>query len=159
MSPREFENKVKKEFNICALMVEDVLGNSSMESPIEISMVLEESHDISPPKLLDSPPHILGVQHIISLEQHVELPDPLPHARDEEDNAGLLNYVHIISIQVSNNICLIPHPQSFSVQGYKPEKLIEHLPISPHDRMFKSAVSSTYNLHVEIMKQIQASNE
>jgi hypothetical protein len=142
-------------------MVEEVLGNSSMELLIEISMVLEESHDISP-KLPDSPPHILGVQHIISLEQHVELPDPLPHARDEEDNPSLLNCVHTISIQVLNNVCLIPHPQSFSVHSYKLEKLIEHLPISPHDRMYKSVVSlacRVHNLHVEIMKQIQASNE
>ena len=47
-------------------------------------MVLEESHDIIPPKLPDSSPHMLDVQHIISLEQHVELLDPLPRARDEE---------------------------------------------------------------------------
>ena len=39
---------------ISALMVEEVLGNSSVESPIKISMVLEEFHDISPPKLPDS---------------------------------------------------------------------------------------------------------
>jgi hypothetical protein len=96
-----------------ALMVEEVLGNSSVESPIEISMILEESHDISPSKLLDSSPHMLGVHHIISLEQHVELLDPLPHARDkkDEDNHNLLDCVHTISTQVSNNVCLIPHPQ------------------------------------------------
>jgi hypothetical protein len=107
---------------------------------------------------------MLGVQHIISLEQHVELLDPLPHARDEEDedNPNLLDCVHTISTQVSNNVCLIPYPQSFSVHSYKPEKPIEHLPISPHDRMSKSVESlpcRVHNLHIEIMKQIQASNE
>jgi hypothetical protein len=164
MSPHELENEVKKESDMSALMVEEVLGNSSVESPIEISMVLKESHDISPLKLPDSSPHMLGVQHIISLEQHVELLDPLPHARDEEDedNPNLLDCVHTISTQVSNNVCLIPHPQSFSVHSYKPEKPIEHLPISPHDRMSKSVESlpcRVHNLHIEIMKQIQASNE
>ena len=85
--------------DMSALMVNEVLGNSSVESPIEINMVLKESHDISPPKLPDSSPHRLGVQHIISLEQHVELLDPLPHACDEEDedNPSLLNCVHTIS--------------------------------------------------------------
>jgi hypothetical protein len=61
MSPHELENKVKKESDMSALMVEEVLGNSSVELPIEISMVLEESHNISPPKLPDSSPHMLGV--------------------------------------------------------------------------------------------------
>jgi len=61
MSPHELENEVKKEFNMSALMVEEILGNSSVESPIEISMVLEESHDISSSKLLDSSPHMFGV--------------------------------------------------------------------------------------------------
>jgi len=61
MSPHELEAEVKKESNMSALMVEEILGNSSVESPIEISMVLEESHDISPPELLDSSSHILGV--------------------------------------------------------------------------------------------------
>jgi hypothetical protein len=164
MSPRELENEVKKESDMSALMIEEVLGNSSVESPIEMSMVLEESHDISPPKLPDSSSHMLGVQHIISLEQHVELFDPLPHASDEddEDNPSLLDCVHTISTQVSNNICLIPHSQSFSVHNYKPEKPIEHLPISPHDRMSKVAESlpcRVHNLYIEIMKQIQASNE
>jgi hypothetical protein len=164
MSPRELETEVKKESDMSALMVEEILGNSSVESPIEISMVLEGSHDISPPKLPDSSSHMLGVQHIISLEQHVEFPDPLPHARDEEDedNPSLLDCVHTISTQVSNNICLIPHPQSFSVHSYKLEKPIKHLPISPHDRMSKSAESlpcRVHNLHIEIMKQIQTSYE
>ena len=127
LSPNELENEVKKESDMSALMMEEILRNSSVESPIEISMVLEKSHDISPHELSDSSPHILGVQHIISLEQHVELLDPLPHARDEEDedNPSLLDCVHTISTQVSNNVCLIPHPQSFSVHNYKPEKPIE----------------------------------
>ena len=33
MSPRELENEVKKEFDMSTLMVEKVLGNSSVESP------------------------------------------------------------------------------------------------------------------------------
>jgi hypothetical protein len=164
MSPHELETEVKKESDMSALMVEEILGNSSVESPIEMSMVLEKFHDISPPKLPDSSSHMLGVPHIISLEQHVEILDPLPHARDEEDedNPRLLDCVHTISTQVSNNVCLIPHPQSFSVHSYKPEKPIEHLLISPHDRMSKSAESlpcRVHNLHIEIMKQIQARNE
>ena len=127
MSPNKLENEVKKESDMSALMVEEVLGNSSMESPIDITMVLEKSHDISPPKLPESSSHMLGVQHIISLEQHVELLDPIPHARDEEDedNPRLLDCVHTIStIQVSDNVCLIPHPQSFSVHSYKLEEPI-----------------------------------
>jgi len=90
MSPHELETEVKKESDMSASMVEEVLGNSSVESPIEIRMVLEESHDISHPKLPDSSSHMLGVQHIISLEQHIELFDPLPHARDEEDEIILV---------------------------------------------------------------------
>ena len=119
MSPHELETEVKKESDMSALMVEEILGNSSVESPIEMSMVLEESHDISPPKLFESSSHILGVQHIISSEQHVELLDLLPHACDEKDenNPRLLDCVHTISTQVSDNACLIPHPQSFSVHS------------------------------------------
>jgi hypothetical protein len=62
--------------------------------------------------------------HIISLEQHVELSDPLTHARDkeDEDNPSLLDCVHTISTHVSNNVCLIPHPRSFNIHSYKPEK-------------------------------------
>jgi predicted membrane protein len=41
MSPHDLENEVKKESDMSALMVEKVLGNSSVELPIEISMVLE----------------------------------------------------------------------------------------------------------------------
>jgi hypothetical protein len=99
MSTCELETEVKKESDMSALVVEEILGNSSVESPIKISMVLEESHDISPPKLLDSSSHMLGIQHIISLKQHVEFHDPLPHARDkeDEDNPSLLDCVHTIS--------------------------------------------------------------
>jgi hypothetical protein len=72
-------------------------------------MVLEESSDINPPKLSGSSPHMLGVQHIIGLGQRVELPDPLSHACDEEDedNPSLLGCVLTISTHVSNNACLI----------------------------------------------------
>ena len=58
INPCELENEVKKESDMSALMAEEVLGNSLVESPKEISIVLEESHDISPPKLSGSlPPH------------------------------------------------------------------------------------------------------
>jgi hypothetical protein len=93
MNPRELENEVKKESDMSVLMAEEVLGNSLVESPKEISMVLEEFHDISPPKLFGSLPHMLGVQHIIGLVQHVELPNPLPHAHDEEDEIILVYLV------------------------------------------------------------------
>ena len=43
ISPRELENDIREEFDMSALMVEKVLRNSSVESPIEISIVLEES--------------------------------------------------------------------------------------------------------------------
>jgi len=165
MSPRELKNDVREEYDMSALMVEEVLRNSSVESPIEISMVLEESYDISPPKLHDSSPHMLGVQHIISLEQHVELSNPLPHAcdKEDEDNPSLLDCVHTIYIYTCFKQCLSHStPRSFNVHSYKPEKPIEHLPISSHDRMSKSIESlpcGVHNLHVEIMKKIQASNE
>jgi hypothetical protein len=43
ISPRELENDIREEFDMSALMVEKVLRNSLVESPIEISIVLEES--------------------------------------------------------------------------------------------------------------------
>ena len=43
ISPHELENDIREEFDMSALMVEKVLRNSSVESPIEISIVLEES--------------------------------------------------------------------------------------------------------------------
>jgi hypothetical protein len=39
MSPCELENDLREEPDMSAFMVEEVLGNSSVESPIEISMV------------------------------------------------------------------------------------------------------------------------
>jgi hypothetical protein len=66
-----------------------------MELPKKVNMVLDKSHDISPLKLPNSPPFMLDVQHIIGLEQHIELSDPLPPTLDEEnkDNPNLLGYV------------------------------------------------------------------
>jgi len=46
-------------------------------------MVLEESHDISHFKPLDSPPIKIDVQHVISLKQHVEFLNPSPLTHDE----------------------------------------------------------------------------
>jgi len=76
MSPHELETEVKKESDMSALMVEEILRNSSVESPIEISIVLKESHDKSPPKLLDSSSHIFGVPHIINLEHMLNFLTP-----------------------------------------------------------------------------------
>ena len=71
----------------------------------EVNMVLKESRDTSPLKLSDSPPTILDIQHvkgleqhapypfmldIHSLEQHVELHDPLLLTRGEKDKITLI---------------------------------------------------------------------
>jgi hypothetical protein len=55
---------------------EEVLENSLVELLEEVNMVLEEFHDISPLKLPNFLPTMLGILHIIGLEQHVELPYP-----------------------------------------------------------------------------------
>jgi hypothetical protein len=65
----EFENEINKEYNNFALMIdEEVLGNFLVESPEELNMVLEESRDISPFKLSDSPPIMLDIHHVKGLE-------------------------------------------------------------------------------------------
>jgi hypothetical protein len=48
---------------------------------------------------------MLDVQHIITLEQHVKLYDPLPLTHDEEDknNSNLLGCVQTISTKASNS--------------------------------------------------------
>jgi hypothetical protein len=60
---------------------------------------------------------MLDVQHVIDLEQYVELYDPLVLTRGEkdEDNLDLLGYVQTISAKVSSNVCPTPHPQSYSI--------------------------------------------
>jgi hypothetical protein len=107
---------------------------------------------------------MLDVQHVIDLEQHVELYDPLVLTRGEkdEDNLDLLGYVQTISAKVSNNVCPTPHPHSYSIYSCELIKPVDHLSMSPHLKMFDLAESfacTIYNLHVEIIKQIQASNE
>jgi hypothetical protein len=68
ISPNEFENEVNKEYNNSTLMVEEeILDNFLVESLEEINMILKESHDISPFKLLNSPPIMLDVRHIKGL--------------------------------------------------------------------------------------------
>jgi hypothetical protein len=153
-----------------------------VELPEEVNMVLKESCNISPLKLFDSLPimldiqHVKGlehhahrplmldVQHVIGLEQYVELYDPLVLTRGEkdEDNLDLLGYVKTISVKVSNNVCPTPHPQSYSIYSCKLIKHVDHLSMSSHPKMFdlaKSFACTIYNLHVEIIKKIQASNE
>jgi hypothetical protein len=44
------------------------------------------------------------------------------------------------------------------VHSYKPRKLLDDLPMSPYARLFESFVRRVQDLHVEITKQIQASN-
>ena len=70
-------------------------------------------------------PTMLDVQHVIGLEQHVELSNPLSltHDEEDEDNHNLLGYVQTTSTKTSNNICSTPHPQSYSVHSHKPRKL------------------------------------
>jgi len=67
-----------------------------------------------------------------------------------------------ISTKAFNSVCSTPYPQSYSIHSYEPRKLVDHLSMSPHSKMSDSAESFAYrihNLHVEIIKQIQANNE
>jgi len=68
----------------------------------------------------------------------------------------------IISTKASNSVCSTPHPQSYSIHSYEPRKPVDHLSMSPHPKMSDSTKSFAYrihNLHVKIIKQIQANNE
>jgi hypothetical protein len=61
-SLNEFENKANKKYNNSDLVVEEeVLGNSLVKQPENVNIILEESHDISPFKLPNSPPTMLDV--------------------------------------------------------------------------------------------------
>lgn len=136
MSPIESDNEVNKEYNNFVLVVEEEgLENYLVESPEEVKMVLEKSHDISPLKPPDSPLTMLDIQRIKSLEQHaphslmldayciigleqrVEFSDPLPLTRDEkdEDNHNVLGCVQTISTIASNSVCSTHHSQSYNV--------------------------------------------
>ena len=73
INPNESKNKVNNNNKKFALVVEEeILENSLVKSSEEINMILEESHDISHFKPLDSPPIMLDIQHVIGLKQHVE---------------------------------------------------------------------------------------
>jgi hypothetical protein len=62
ISSNKFENKVNKEYNNSTLVVKKkVLENSLVELPEEVNIVLEESHDINPLKLPNSPPTMFDV--------------------------------------------------------------------------------------------------
>ena len=81
---------VNEEYNNYVLVVEEeVLGNSLVKSFEEVNIVLEESHNINPLKLPESPPTLLDVQHVISLDQHVKLSNPLPLTCNEKDDLTL----------------------------------------------------------------------
>jgi len=152
-----------EEYNNYVLVVEEeVLGNSLVKSFEEVNIVLEESHNINPLKLPESPPTLLDVQHVISLDQHVKLSNPLPltcNEKDEKDeyNSNLLGYVQIISTKALNSVCSSSHPQLYSVYSYESRKLVDFLFMSCHAKMLDSAKSFAcriYNLHVEIIEQI-----
>jgi hypothetical protein len=163
ISPNESENVVNKEYNNYVLVVEEeVLGNFLVKSFEEVNIVLEESYNINPLKLLESPPTLLDVQHVISLDQHVKLSNPSPltcNEKDEKDEyiPNLLGYVQVIFTKALNSVCSNSHPQSYSVYRYKPRKLVDFLFMSCHAKMFDSAKSFACripNLHVEIIEQI-----
>ena len=103
---------------------------------------------------------MLEVQHVIGLEQYVELHDSLPLTRDEEDedNPDLLSYVQTISTKASNSVCSTLHPQSYIVHSYELRKPIDHvyhLSMSPRPKISNSTESFAcriHNLHDEIIK-------
>ena len=73
INPNESKNKVNNNNKKFTLVVEEeILENSLVKSSEEINMILEESHDISHFKPLDSRPIMLDIQHVIGLKQHVE---------------------------------------------------------------------------------------
>jgi hypothetical protein len=59
-------------------------------------------------------------------------------------------------------VCSIPYSQSYKVHGHKPKMQVNLSFWSPHSKMFDSVKffsCRVYNLHVKIIKHIQASNE
>ena len=129
-----------------------------------MSVVLKEFLDIFPLKIPNSLSPMLDIQHVIYFERHVELPDSLPSTRDEEneDNLNLRGCVQIISSKAWNSLCSISKSQSYSVHNYKFRKSVDLLPMFAHIKMsypIKSFVCRVYNLRIEIIKQIQESNE
>jgi hypothetical protein len=81
--------------------------------------------------------------------------------KEDEDNPDLLSYVQIIT-KVLNSVYSTPNPQSYSVYNYKSRKHVDLLSMSPYIKIFDSTkffVSRIHNLHVKIIKHIQASNE
>ena len=86
---------------------------------------------------------------------------PLTCDEKDEDNLNLLGCVQTIFTQASNNVCSTSHPLSYSVHSYKPKKLVNLFPMSPHIKMSNLTESfecKVYNLRVEIIEQLQASN-
>jgi len=85
----------------------------------------------------------------------------LTHDKKDGDNSNLLGYVQTISIKASDSVCFTTQPQSYSVYSYEPRKLVD-LYVSSHSKISYSTelfVCRVHNFHVEIIKQIQASNE
>ena len=127
-------------------------------------MVLKELLDICLPKLSNSLFHKLEILNLINFVYHIELSHPLPLTCDEEDedNSNFLSCFKIISIEVSNRICSIPHSYSYNIHSYKSRKLVDFLFMPLHARMSKLAKffkRRFYNFNVKIVKTIQTSNE
>jgi hypothetical protein len=65
-------------------------------------------------------------------------------------------------IKASNSVCFNSHYQLYSVHSYEPRKLVDLFHMSSHYKIFDSTESFAcrfYNLHVDIIKQIKASNK
>jgi len=114
---------LKKEVNVeytkSAFLAEEILWNSLMKLSNEVNVVLEDILDTCPLELPNTLCHMLDNQNVIDFERHVDqLSNPLPHTCNEkdEDNSNLLGCVQTIFTWILNNICLIPHLQSYSVQ-------------------------------------------
>jgi hypothetical protein len=131
-----------------------------------LSPILEIQHAIDfeqPPKLSNVLSLVLEIQHVISLKQSAELPESLPlHDKKDRDNPNSLGCVQFISIQDSKGVYSIPYFPSYKVYGHKPRMIVDFLLSSPHSKMFYLAeyfAFRDYNLHFEIIKHIQVSNE
>ena len=86
----------------------------------------------------------------------------LYQVKDDGDNPNILGCVQTILIKASNSVCFNSHYQLYSVHSYEPRKLVDLFHMSSHYKIFDSTESFAcrfYNLHVDIIKQIKASNK
>jgi len=108
----ESKMKVNKEYGVSVLVIEKNLGDPLMKSSEAVIVVLEYFLDIYPSKLPNTLSLMLENHNIIDFKRHVELPNLVPHTRDEKNeyNLKLLGCVQTISTQVLNSVCLISYP-------------------------------------------------